>query len=212
MSSSSPARSGPATALLPESRRTLGGRIVKRRAVGLEPSHPPRRPRSRPDRSSYGTPLRVWGMTCREPDYPPLPAGTPLAGARTIVHAASMTRCFPSMVIPVPSPPAGRLGGPRPSMRPCGRCLGACAAGSRARCARRSPSRCAGSLPTARPHPPAADPRRMGSLADLARQPPPPLPVPLSGGGKARRPRPACGRALAWGNTIEGNALFRRAS
>lgn len=34
------------------------------------------------------------------------------------------------------------------------------------------------------PHPPLADPYETGSLADLARQPPPPLPVPLSGGSK----------------------------
>ena len=31
-----------------------------------------------PGRSSYGTPLRVWGMICREPDSPPLPADVPL--------------------------------------------------------------------------------------------------------------------------------------
>ncbi len=114
------------------SRRALRGRIVTRRAVGLPPSHPPRRPRSRPDRSSYGTPPRVWGMTCREPDYPPLPACPVRRGHR--VPAASSPKCLDtSRPVPVPSPPCGRLGGLRPSTRPSGRCLGACAAGSRAR-------------------------------------------------------------------------------
>ncbi len=131
------------------SRRALRGRIVIRRAVGLPPSHPPRRPLSRPYRSSYGTPQRVWGMTCREPDYPPLPA-VPVRrehqGARGIESSnASM--------LPVPSPfPRRPLGASAGCAHPSGLTAVVWALARRVvglACARHSPSRCAGSLPTA---------------------------------------------------------------
>jgi len=173
------------------------GRIVKRRAVGLVPSHPPRRPLVRPERVVLWDASSRVGNDLSRARLPPLPqvsshpARKHPSSRRCLRPARPRARLPFGALTPVPSLRLRSTRRVAPALSSPGRrCRRRFSGGSRARFARRSPA-FGGVTPDGadRRYPPAADPYLTVSLGNLARlQPPPPLPVPLSGGGWAPSP------------------------